>query len=207
MISRPWTWNTRSRPTCDSLDARTSGLRGCRRRLWSSGRSLIGLQLSQSPASGRWRGLQLGGALRKLGCGNDLRLPFRCRLNAHDPPAGLKTVRLGLGAIDKFTSCDESKAHSGFVLFGCAPHRLPPIFKTLIDLTLKHVPIMFSCKQESIGRQKNPHADRLRTVSDELAGTELERIAAFARKRWVFRKQSPFGTCGSGQSYSTTSST
>lgn len=144
MTSRPSIGCIRNYPTSCSRNARTNDFHECRRRLWSSGRSLIGLQLPQSPASGRWRGLQLGGSLRKLRCGNDLRLPFRCRLNAHDPPAGLKTIGFGLGAIDKFTSCNESKAHSGFVLFGCAPYSLPPIFKTLIDLTLKHVLIMFS---------------------------------------------------------------
>lgn len=144
MTSRPSIGCIRNYPTSCSRNARTNDFHECRRRLWWSGRSLIGLQLSQAPASGRWRGLQLGGALRKLRCGNDLRLPFRCRLNAHEPPAGLKTVWLWLGAIDKLASCYESKAHSRFVLLGYAPHSLPPIFKTLINLTLKHVLIMFS---------------------------------------------------------------
>lgn len=180
--------NTQNHPTSCSRDTHTSGSRGCRRRPCWFGRSLISHQLPQSPASGRWRGLQLGGALRKLCRGNDLRLPFRCRLNAHDPPAGLKTVGLGLGAIDKFASCDESKAHSGFVLLGYAPHSPPPIFKTLIDFTLQHVPIMFSCKQESIGRRQNPHADRLRTVSDEFAGMELKRIGASAPQKVGFQE-------------------
>lgn len=188
MISRPSTGCSRTHPTAYSPDARTSGSRECRRPPCWSGRSMIGLQLPQSPSSGWWRGLQLGGALRKLRRGDDLRLPFRCRLNTHDPPAGLKTVVLGLGAIDKFASCDESKAHSGFVLLGYSPHSLPPIFKILIDLTFQHVPIMFLSAQESIGREHNAHADRLRTVLLEFAGTQVEQICPCAPGRLDFQE-------------------
>lgn len=188
MISRPSIGCIRNHPTSCSRDAHTSDFHECRRRLCCSGHSLISLQLPQSPASRRRRGLQLGGALRELRCSDYLRLSFRCRLNAYDPPAGLKAVGLGLGAVDKFASCDESEAHSRLVLLGYAPHSPPPIFKTLIDFTLKHVPIMFSCGQESIGRRQNPHADRLRTVSDEFAGTELERIGASAPQKVGFQE-------------------
>lgn len=143
MISRPSIGCIQNHPTSCSRDAHTSDLHECRRRLCCFGRSLIGLQLTQSPASRRRGGLQLGGALCELRCGDYSGLSFRCRLNAYDPPAGLKTVGLGLGAVDKSASRDEGEAHSGFVLLGCSPHSLPPIFKILIDLTLKHVLIMF----------------------------------------------------------------
>lgn len=47
---------------------------------------------------------------------------------------------------------------------------------------------MFLSAQESIGREHIAHAGRLRTVSDELAGTELERIAASAPQKVGFQE-------------------
>ncbi len=125
-----------SHPIYGSPNARTSDFHERRRRPYWSGRSLVCLQLPQSPASSWWRSLQLHRAVRELCFGNDLCLSFRCGLNAHDPPARLKTVGLRLGAVDKSASCDEGKAHSRFVLLGCPLNSLPPIFKILINLTL-----------------------------------------------------------------------
>lgn len=188
MTSRPLIGCIRNCPTSCSQDAHTSDSHGCRRPPCWSGRSLIGPQLTQSPAFRRRRSLQLRGAVRELCFRNYFCLSLRCRLNAHDPPAGLKTVGLRLGAVDKSASCDEGKAHPRFVLLGRSSHGLPPIFKILIDLTLKHVLIMFLREGESIGRERIVHADRLRTVSVEYGGTKLEQTLASAPQKVGFQE-------------------